>query len=77
MNGPRIYDPILVKNGTTYAQEESITNTGYCSEDTPCTRYGDYFSIRNDPFDDSRLWAAGEYYDGKYFSTVISSIWLP
>jgi hypothetical protein len=68
------YEPILIKNGTTYAEEETINNTSYCTPSAPCTRYGDYFSITNDPFNDWVFWAAGEYYDGKRFSTVISTI---
>ncbi len=76
VNGTLKYDPILVKNGTAFAKEESITEESGCSLRSPCTRYGDYFSIANDPFDDSILWAAGEYYDDDYFSTIISSIRL-
>jgi len=76
VDGTLNYDPILIKNGTTSAHEETINDTEYCNKDAPCTRYGDYFSIRKDPFDNNLFWAAGEYYDGDYFSTVISSIRL-
>lgn len=75
VKGPLIYDSILVRNGTSFAQEESIIND-YCPASNPCTRYGDYFSIVKDPFNSSQLWAAGEYYDDKYFSTLISNIRL-
>jgi len=76
VDGPLKYDPILVKNGTTFAKEENIVQGGGCDASSPCTRYGDYFSIKTDPYNDAMLWAAGEYYDDKYFSTVISNIIL-
>jgi hypothetical protein len=77
VEGPLKYDPILIRNGTTFAKEENITKGGGCNLYKPCTRYGDYFSINTDPFNDTVLWAAGEYYDSKYFSTIISNIRLP